>query len=62
MNPWPLLIASIIAGLHFWGEVNARMAGEYSPSMQPFTTTDFWLGLTLLMLAIYAAAANGGSR
>jgi len=53
MNNWPLIITNAITSVQLMLYIAARMNGTYNPAQHPVTATDFWVGITMLMLAIY---------
>jgi len=58
MSPWPLFITVVIMGAQLMAEIAARMNGSYNPAQHPVTAADFWVGIGLLMLTIYAAVES----
>ena len=58
MSPWPLLITVAITSVQLMSYIAAWMNSTNNPARDPVTATDFWVGLTMLMLAIYAAAGK----
>jgi len=54
MNHWPLIITNAIMSVQLMSYIAGWMNGTYNPARDPVTATDFWVGITLLMLAIYS--------